>query len=288
MVGKYRAKSAFYLQKKAYYLAILVHQKIYLYKVKLGIIGSGNIATQFSNKLSRKKISINYICSRNESKGLKLAKQVNASSLSLDELKNADADLWLIAVTDSAIESVANQLPQHHAIFIHTSGTAPLEILPSKDKAVLWPIYSISKNDEVNWNEVPLVVQTSDDTVFEKLQPILEALECKVFQLNQDQRLKAHMMAVMINNFTEHYFHLLNDFKLDNDLAKALFTPITRESFNSILQGEKPDTLTGPARRGDIITIEKHLSLLKENSTLEQIYTLLTLSILNKYHEKEL
>ena len=44
--------------------------------------------------------------------------------------------------------------------------------------------------------------------------------------------------------------------------------------------------LTGPARRGDRETINKHLNLLKDYNEEKEIYKLLTNYIINKYLEK--
>jgi predicted short-subunit dehydrogenase-like oxidoreductase (DUF2520 family) len=44
--------------------------------------------------------------------------------------------------------------------------------------------------------------------------------------------------------------------------------------------------LTGPARRGDMETINKHLELLKNDREENEIYKMLTNYITNKYLEK--
>ena len=62
--------------------------------------------------------------------------------------------------------------------------------------------------------------------------------------------------------------------------------PLVRETVNKAFSMGAEKALTGPARRGDKETINKHLNLLKDYNEEKEIYKLLTNYIINKYLEK--
>ena len=55
------------------------------------------------------------------------------------------ADLYIIAVSDAAIEKVSTQLVFKNRLVVHTSGSIPLTILnPNNRKGVFYPLQTLS------------------------------------------------------------------------------------------------------------------------------------------------
>ena len=70
--------------------------------------------------------------------------------------------------------------------------------------------------------------------------------------------------------------------KEHNDLFHLLI-PMIKESVKK-LKRKKPDMLqTGPAKRGDITTINKHLKLLEKYPEQKKVYELFTTLIKKRY-----
>ena len=67
-------------------------------------------------------------------------------------------------------------------------------------------------------------------------------------------------------------------YKISFDLLK----PLIEETSNKIVKVTAIEAQTGPAKRKDLRTIEKHLSLLETDKEKRNIYELLTQSILNR------
>ena len=66
--------------------------------------------------------------------------------------------------------------------------------------------------------------------------------------------------------------------KISFDLLK----PLIQETSNKVQKMTAIETQTGPARRKDVQTIEKHLKLLDTDKEKRIIYELLTQSIFNR------
>jgi hypothetical protein len=59
-----------------------------------------------------------------------------------------------------------------------------------------------------------------------------------------------------------------------------LLAPLIRETTRKALQSEDPGTVqTGPAIRGDEVTIKKHLEILQESPEWKEIYAMISRSI---------
>ena len=65
-----------------------------------------------------------------------------------------------------------------------------------------------------------------------------------------------------------------------------LLNPISQQSFNKMLHIGPLNAQTGPAKRNDKITMQKHLALLKTNKQLSSIYKSLTDLIITQQNAK--
>ena len=74
---------------------------------KIVIIGAGRVAVNLSNSIHRKGYQIIEVCNRSESAGRYLAGKLNAKYVRKPERVSPDAGLYIIAVSDSAIPSIA-------------------------------------------------------------------------------------------------------------------------------------------------------------------------------------
>ena len=96
---------------------------------KIVIIGAGRVAVNLSNSIQRKGYQIIEVCNRSESAGRYLAVKLNAKYVRKPERVSPDAGLYIIAVSDSAIPSIAERLRTGDHMVVHTSGSADMEVL---------------------------------------------------------------------------------------------------------------------------------------------------------------
>ena len=95
-----------------------------------------------------------------------------------------------------------------------------------------------------------------------------------------------HVAAVFTTNFVNYLLGLAFPI-VQHD--HPLLIPSTIEAVRNAFLHTPASTLTGPARRGDMETIHKHLEVLQKMGLTEQeeIYRLLTDKILKKYHPED-
>ena len=83
------------------------------------------------------------------------------------------------------------------------------------------------------------------------------------------------MAAVFVNNFVNYLYQIGEDILSEDGIPFDLLKPLIKETANKIEILSPKEAQTGPAKRSDSKTIEKHLKLL-ENSPYKEVYTTLT------------
>ncbi len=101
----------------------------------------------------------------------------------------------------------------------------------------------------------------------------------KVNEAGDDARMKLHVAAVIVNNFTNHLYSLAEEYCKKEGLAFKQLVPLIEETALRIKTVSPKQSQTGPAIRQDKETLLKHLELLKDHPQLKSIYLLLTESI---------
>ena len=91
------------------------------------------------------------------------------------------------------------------------------------------------------------------------------------------------MSAVYVSNFVNVMLQIGNKLLANKGLDVSVLNPLVRETINKSFALGPENALTGPAKRGDMNTIDKHKFMLKDNVEEKQIYELLTNYIINKY-----
>lgn len=253
---------------------------------KIAIIGSGNVATHLAKVFFENKMNVTEIYSRNESNGNFLAKEVNAKYIS--KLKNVgnNADVIIMAVSDDAIPEIAKKLNIGEKVLAHTSGIANTESLSvaTKNFACFYPLQTFTKGNSVDFKNIPLLITTNNSATLSTLKTIAFKISKNVKEITDLERQKLHLSAVIVNNFTNHLFTLSSAYLAKNDIDFDLLKPLIQETVNKISTSKPNKNQTGPAKRNDKKTIEKHLSFI-ENNDLKEIYKILTNSIYNTYND---
>lgn len=95
----------------------------------------------------------------------------------------------------------------------------------------------------------------------------------KVVEISSEKRAKLHLAAVFVNNFTNYLYEIGSEILKKEDLPFDLLKPLIAETASKIENLSPQDAQTGPAKRNDTKTIEKHLHLL-ENSEYRKFYEL--------------
>lgn len=245
--------------------------------MKVTIIGSGNVAQHLMRAFTNnKKVTLQQILVR---KPESLIDIVNPDIIITDYNDLLEADLYLIAVSDSAIAEVSEQLPFADKLVAHTSGTMPLDVLSSRNKrAVFYPLQTFSKSKSVDFRQVPLCLEAESTEDLAVIKLIGASVSDNVYLINSQQRKSLHVAAVFVSNFSNYLYSVGENICQQNDISFDILKPLIRETAEKIMHLNPQSAQTGPAIRGDKNTIESHLNFL-ENSDYKNIYSLLTQSI---------
>jgi len=263
-------------------------KEINLHKPQISVIGSGNVATNLAHALHQAGFMINEIYSRNLENAELLSQQVTATNPANQlNFTNSNSAIFFVAISDAEIEGViSNAIFPEGCIVTHTSGTADLDILsslhPRCETAVFYPLQTFVKSQIINFEQVPIILESENKETLKRLQSIAESIGAKPYELNSDDKIRLHVAAVFTGNFTNRMLaaadEILNKIPLNMDILK----PLLLKSIDNAINFGADETLTGPAKRKDQTTIDRHLTLLKQHPHLEEVYRLLTDQILRK------
>ena len=253
--------------------------------MKIVIFGSGNVATHIAKKLAKTEYKIIQIISKRLINAKKLANTINCSYS--NEINNiVDADLYILSVKDDVISDIVLHKKLQNKFIVHTSGSVPLTALSRNTKhyGVFYPLQTFNKNSEVNFSDIPLCIEASGEKEYSILENIAQSISRNVIKINSEQRKKMHIAAVFVNNFVNHLFTLANKIIEEENINPDILQSLITITFENIMKNNAFDIQTGPAKRNDRETINKHLKILEEYSkNYAEVYKILTESIISTY-----
>lgn len=247
--------------------------------MKVVLLGSGNVATCLGKSLKAAGHEILQVWSRTLDNAKVLAQNLQTDFTNNLSQVNLQADIYLIAVSDDAITQVAADFPLSHKLLAHTSGSSALNI--PGISGVFYPLQTFSKQKEVDFSIIPIVVEAHTKSVADELETLGTSISNKVIHLSSEQRKALHVAAVFACNFTNHLYAIAETVLRENNLAFDLIKPLIAETAEKI-EDHSPFTVqTGPAVRNDKLTMDKHLVFLKNDTSLQEIYKRLSQSIIH-------
>lgn len=249
--------------------------------MRIVLLGSGNVATHLAKALKAKDEEIVQVYSQNPINAKALADLVGSKSTAdLSEI-DADADLYIIAVKDDAIEQVAIELTGVRGLVVHTSGTTDIGILSAnvKQSGVFYPLQTFSKSKDLSFENIPLCIESNSENSLDVLRSLASKISRQVYELGGDKRKVLHLAAVFACNFPNHLYALANQILQKNNLDFEIIRPLIAETADKVMISLPDQVQTGPAIRADETTLNKHLSMLNTMPELQNIYQTLSSSI---------
>lgn len=247
--------------------------------MEIVIVGSGNVATHMAMALKGAGNRIVQVYGRTLKNAELLAGRVGAGPIDdIGEIR-CDADLYIFSVKDDVLADIVSQMPPTTGLWVHTAGSIPVSVLsPHKERGVLYPLQTFSKEREVNFRNIPLFVEGDCFETVARLKEVAEAISENVHILSGDKRRVLHLAAVFACNFTNHMYALASEIVSDEDIPFHLLTPLITETAEKVTGMDPHTAQTGPAVRFDEKVIQKHLELLHD-PLKKEIYSLLSKSI---------
>lgn len=246
------------------------------------IIGTGNIAWFLGNRLVAGHHRCTGVYGRNADKARELAGALLSDKYGeISDFRDGDADICFLTVSDAAIAGVSLQLRLKETVLVHTAGAVGLDAIDAaaQDRAVLWPVYSITKNNLPVHRNVPCAWEASSPRAARFVQSAAHAVTDQYFEAKYEQRKWLHLSAVIGNNFVNHLMAICEQICKENKLEFSVLTPILEQTFERIKHISPHAAQTGPAIRRDTTTIQGQMLLLGSHPQWQRIYEAMTASI---------
>ncbi|MCF0190104.1 MAG: DUF2520 domain-containing protein [Marinilabiliaceae bacterium] len=248
------------------------------------LIGAGNVASHLAKMLRSRGIVIDAIWSRGKLSAKKVAGEV-ACSVFLDDISSipTNSDFYIISVADSAIHDISVSMPEVKGIVLHTSGATPITALKQEKRGVLYPCQSFTKNVNFDYETINWLVEGATKKDVESVERLAWLLPHNtITRATSSQRLSLHLAAVWSSNFVNRMVAEAYEIMESADLDPHMLDELIRQTIEKCLYESPYEAQTGPARRHDEVTLERHVSLMSDEEQKE-LYRMISKRISGKY-----
>jgi predicted short-subunit dehydrogenase-like oxidoreductase (DUF2520 family) len=244
------------------------------------LIGSGNVATVLGRKSLAAGHRIIQVYNRNADHANLLATRLGTNSTSYISSIVKKADLMIIALRDEAVEYLVKEIGEVSSILVHTAGALSIDVVRGSNKSygVLYPLQSLRKEIEI-LPALSILVDGNNAHTTRQLKEFALSIAGTVSEADDETRLKYHLAATMVNNFTNHLYNLASLFCKKENISFTALQPLIEETAIRLRKTTPQKAQTGPAVRNDLSTIEKHNDLLKKYPDILNMYNFFTSEI---------
>ncbi len=237
--------------------------------MRLGILGGGRAAWAFGSAWLRIGWPITGVWLRPVSTS-RLPELLGAPRRSIAELA-AESELLLIAVSDRAIAEIAAKIPETESIIFHASGVQR----SLRNGFSLHPLKSLRPVGEPSDLTGSLLVFEGQHRKTAKL--IAVAIGARFAEVTPEQKALYHAGAVFGSNYVAAVLDIAASImqRVGIEEAKTDLVALALSAIENWQQHADAGRFTGPAIRGDIETLERHIAALSDDPQVQQAYKLL-------------
>ena len=237
--------------------------------MRLGIVGGGRAAWAFGSAWQRIGWPITGIWLREESHS-RIAQLLSAPRAEINDLAS-DAELLLVAVSDRSIREVMTAIPQTEALIFHASGAMP----SMRDGFSLHPLKALPPVGEPSDLRDTLLVFEGNHRKTAKL--IVKAIGARFTEITPEQKALYHAAAVFGANYVAALLDIAQQIMMGAGVgdAREELAALARSAIDNWVAHQDDTRFTGPAARGDLETIRRHINALRDQPRLAELYEIL-------------
>jgi predicted short-subunit dehydrogenase-like oxidoreductase (DUF2520 family) len=247
---------------------------------QFALIGPGHIGLSLSSLLQNNGYTCTAVVSRTEDGEDEIREHLgNDVDIHFwDAVEPIDAEFILVAVPDDVIYDMGLQLASLYTnadvkdiTFIHFSGIQDSGVLqPLRDighySASLHPLQTVPSIAAGKQALTGCAWALEGDSE-ELCRQLVDALDGKLIRLTEEQKVPYHLAAVMASNLLVALqamaIDIASEAGLTQDEFLDVFGPLIRQSLNNLLDNGPDSAISGPLKRADNSTIERHLDWLQ-------------------------
>ena len=234
---------------------------------QISILGTGRVGSNLAFFL--KKIAKVYVWNRTPEKSFALESKGCKAFTEIEKMPKSD--LYLISVSDATIPIVAQKLFPYttgNSIVAHTSGTTSLDGLKIFDnqRAVLYPLQTFYYFQIDSLENIPFLFESKTEEIQQKLEKLSSDIGGRPQYAGSQEREQIHLSAVIACNLTMELWNISQEHLTSKGLDPEILNPLISQTVENMMTFGPDAALTGPAVRGDMTTLLKHLKTLDDES----------------------
>lgn len=228
-------------------------------KPSVTIIGTGAVGTALKDFF--------------ESNGYPIAAAVNRSE-GLPADGSGYGELIFITTPDDIISKVAVDLSKKRIgwpdrVVVHCSGSLSADVLSTllvagAKTASMHPIQTFSRGDGAGRFRGITISVEGDREAVALLKPVISEMEANVLEVTPGQKQALHVGAVFASNYLVSLMQIVEEYLESEEIDDgiSILRPLIEQTMNNILTKGMEASLSGPVSRGDVQTVESHLTRL--------------------------
>ena len=244
---------------------------------KIAIVGKGNVGSHLYKMMRARQLETDLIDSRHP------------------VIDGKAYDLVMLTVSDRAIEPMAANLSEilqdYSGIVVHTSGTVPMKVLAPyfRNVGVFYPLQTFSKEVPIeNYEEIPIFIEGNSEKTSKELGTLASHITKEWGEYTSEKREKLHLASVFSCNFVNAMYSIASDILESNGIPYSMAYPLMKQTLTKALNGNPKECQTGPARRADMLTVDRHIKELeKSDLMLAKIYKDISAYIMQQKNEQD-
>jgi predicted short-subunit dehydrogenase-like oxidoreductase (DUF2520 family) len=177
---------------------------------------------------------------------------------------DADCELVLLCVPDDALIDVARQLCVHEeTVVAHCAGSRTLEVLDGHARVgSLHPLVALSSTERGAARLLGATYCVAGDPL---VRDVVASLSGTSFTLSDERRATYHATACVSANHLVALLGHVERLAQSAGLELGAFLSLAQSALDDVAALGVESALTGPASRGDLVTIDAHLNAIPES-----------------------
>jgi len=253
--------------------------------MRICLIGAGNLSTQLGLSLSEKGHQVVQVWSRTSKNAAELASKLQCQYTTELSSIDPETDIYIIAVTDSAIEPVLAKRAWGKTMVVHTAGSIPMDILAPycTNFGVFYPFQTFTAAKKVEFDHIPVCIEANTPQNLEFLNSLAQSLSQNIRIVDSNQRQQIHLAAVFVCNFVNHLYSIGEELLTEKGLDFEILKPLILETAAKVVDHSPESSQTGPAIRNDKNVMDKHMAMLANHPDLKNLYSLVSERIIKNH-----
>ncbi len=247
--------------------------------VSIAVVGSGNLAWHLIKMLQAAHIPVDWHVYRSEKNASFFQlEHIIASTSNPEVLTNAGLSHIFLATSDSAFKTLTTEIQNPNALWVHLSGGSSIQALKCPRRAVFYIPQTFTLGRPLTYTNLPVFIEAESPADFQTLWDIAQKLQLKPSALNSEARKHLHIAAVITNNFVNYLFREAETWLENHQIEPESLYPLIRETAEKAIELGPKNAQTGPANRGDLGTVKRHIKAIKV-ARLRKVYRLFSTHI---------